>query len=425
MTNQPKKTIWIINDYAGSPSHGMTYRHYYIAKELQKRSINPIIISASYSHFLNKYPPIKENQPYLQEMVDKIEYLWLKVIKYKDSRDKKRVWKWFQFTFKLFNLPKNLTKPDVILCSGSAPMLILPSYYLAKKHGAKLVFEIRDIWPLTLMNFQGYSKYNPLMFLMQKCVNFGFRNADYITSVLPNTDNYIHEQGIHNFKFTYLPNGIFLEELRNPSPLNEETKAQIPKDKFIIGYAGAMGMGDRLDLIIDVAKELENSPKIHFVLVGKGSEKGRLRERVQNLQLTNVTIIDAIPKKEVQNMLALFDVCYIGWEDKSIYKYGISANKIFDYMYSAKPIIHLFSGEGDLISKAECGLSISEHKSSLITEAILELYHSSKERRKAMGIRGKSFVLEHHTYSKITDKFLNIFTPKKEAQKVVYRSTPY
>jgi glycosyltransferase involved in cell wall biosynthesis len=424
MKNQPKKTVWIINDYAGSPSHGMTYRHYYMAKELQKKNINPIIISASYSHFLNTYPPIQKNQPYLKEMVDKVEYLWLKVIKYKDSRDKKRVWKWFQFSFKLFNLPKILTKPDIILCSGSAPMLILPSYYLAKKYRAKLIFEIRDIWPLTLMNFQGYSKYNPLMYIMQKCVNFGFKHADHITSVLPNTDNYIREQGIYNFDFTYLPNGIFLEELKNPDPLNPQARAEVPKDKFIIGYTGAMGMGDRLDLLIDVAQELKTTSKIHFVLVGKGSEKERLRERIKELKLTNMTIIDAIPKKEVQNMLALFDVCYIGWEDKSIYKYGISANKIFDYMYSAKPIIHLFSGEGDLISKAQCGITIKEHKSSLISQAILKLYNTPQERRKAMGIKGKNFVLEHHTYSKITDKFLDIFSTKKEPQKALFRSVP-
>jgi UTP--glucose-1-phosphate uridylyltransferase len=77
-----------------------------------------------------------------------------------------------------------------------------------------------------------------------------------------------------------------------------------------------------------------------------------LKKRVKELELQNVIILDAIPKKEVQSILALFSVCYIGWEDKDIYRYGISANKIFDYMYSAKPIIHLFSGEGDLVSKA-------------------------------------------------------------------------
>jgi glycosyltransferase involved in cell wall biosynthesis len=412
MGKKLQETVWIINDYAGSPFHGMTFRHYYIAKELQKRGIKPIIISASYSHFMNNHPPIKDKS-YLHEKIDMIEFLWLKVIKYKDSRDKKRVLKWFQFCLKLLFLPSSIDKPNIIVCSGSAPMLILPSYFLAKKYGAKLIFEIRDIWPLTLMNLKGYSKYNPLIYIMQKSINFGFKKSDSIISVLPYTDRYIRTQGIYNFNFTHLPNGIFLEELQNPIPLNNRTKSQIPKDKFIVGYTGAMGINDGLDLLIDVAIELKEHSNISFVFIGKGSNKESLKDRITNLKLKNITILDAIPKREVQSILAIFDVCYIGWEDKEIYKYGISANKIFDYMYAGKPIIHLFSGKGDLISKARCGVSITKHKSNLIADAILNIYKSPIREREEMGIRGKSFVLENHTYSKITDKFIDICRAKK------------
>ncbi|MCK4442425.1 MAG: glycosyltransferase WbuB, partial [Sulfurovaceae bacterium] len=137
MGKKQQETVWIINDYAGSPFHGMTYRHYYMAKELKKRGIKPIIISASYSHFMSNHPPIKDKS-YLHEKVDMIDYLWLKVIKYRDSHDKKRIFKWFQFSLKLLKLPSNIEKPHTIVCSGSAPMLILPSYYLAKKYKAKL-----------------------------------------------------------------------------------------------------------------------------------------------------------------------------------------------------------------------------------------------------------------------------------------------
>jgi len=421
MKSKKEEVVWFINDYAGSPFHGMTFRHYYMSKELKRRGIKPLIITASYSHFMNNRPPIKD-KPYLLEKVDMIEYLWLKVMKYKDSRDKKRVFKWFQFTLKLFFLPTEISEPDVIVCSGSAPMLVLPSYYLAKRYGAKLIFEIRDIWPLTLMDFKGYSKYNPLIYLMQKSVNFGFKYADHIISVLPHTDRYIYEQGIDNFKFTYLPNGIFLEELQNPLPLSTKAKEEVPKDKFIIGYTGAMGMGDGLDLLIDVAIELKKEySEIAFVFVGRGSEKERLRDRVRDLNLNSITIIDAIPKREVQSMLALFDVCYIGWEEKEIYQYGISANKIFDYMYSGKPIIHLFSGEGDLIQKANCGLSVSTHKSSLIADAIVKLYNTPQKEREEIGLRGKSYVLEHHTYNKITDKFIGLFKNRKNGFPEVQR----
>ena len=412
MRKEPTKRVWIINDYAGSPFHGMIYRHYYMAKELQKRNIKTTIITASYSHFMNNRPPIGD-RPYLLEKVDMIEYLWLKVLEYKDSRDKKRILKWFQFTLKLFTISDKIEKPDIILCSGSAPMLILPAYYLAKKHGAKLVFEIRDIWPLTLMDFKGYSKYNPLIYIMQKSVNFGFKHADKIISVLPNTDSYIREQNIVNFDFNYLPNGIFLEELQNPSPLNAKTQSELPKDKFTIGYAGAMGMGDGLDLLIDVAVVLKEESNINFVLIGKGSEKKRLEKRVVDLKLNNIKILEAIPKREVQSLLAQFDICYIGWEDKEIYKYGISANKIFDYMYAGKPIVHLFTGKGDLISKAKCGITITEHKSDLVADAILKLYTTPQQQRNIIGKRGKEFVLKNHTYHEIVDKFIDICQLKK------------
>jgi len=415
-----KETLWIINDYAGSPFHGMTYRHYYIAKELQKRAIKPVIISASYSHFMNNHPPI-EDKPHLHEKVDMIDYLWLKVMKYRDSRDKKRIFKWFQFCFKLLTIPSTIDKPSTIICSGSAPMLILPAYYLAKKHKAKLIFEIRDIWPLTLMNLTGTSKYNPLIYIMQKSVNFGFRHADHIISVLPYTDKYIKEQGIYNFNFSYLPNGIFLEELQNPLPLNSTAEAQVPKNKFIIGYTGAMGEDDELDILIDTASQCQEKSDIHFVLVGKGSAKERLKRRVRDSKLQNITIIDPIPKREVQSMLALFDVCYIGWKDKELYKYGISANKIFDYMYSAKPIVHLFNGNGDLISESGCGISIKEHNSNALKEAIIKLYNSTEQERIDMGNRGKNFVLKNHTYNEITDKIINIANPKKEPKREFFK----
>jgi len=411
MKLKKEDVVWFINDYAGSPFHGMTFRHYYMAKELKRRGIKSIIITASYSHFMNHKPHLGD-KPYLLEKVDMIEYLWLKVVKYKNSRDKKRVLKWFQFCLKLFTLPNSITKPKIIVCSGSAPMLILPSYYLAKKYGAKLIFEIRDIWPLTLMDFKGYSKYNPLIYLMQKSVNFGFRKADKIISVLPYTDNYIRQQGIYNFDFTYLPNGIFLEELQNPMPLNNEAKSKLPKNKFIIGYTGAMGMGDGLDLLIDVAVVLKKYDEIHFVFVGKGSEKDRLRRRVSALELENITIIDAIPKREVQSMLSLFDVCYIGWEDKNIYQYGISANKIFDYMYAKKPILHRFNGKGDLVSESKCGINIKEQNSELIAGGVLKLYNLSPKDREEMGERGRAFVLENHTYQSITDKFIDMYNGK-------------
>ena len=93
------KNIWVINEYAGSPEYGMTFRHYYLAKEFVKKGNSVTIITASYSHFLKKYPKM-DNKTYQTEDIDGITYLWIKALKYAKSFDKRRVLKWFQFVAK-------------------------------------------------------------------------------------------------------------------------------------------------------------------------------------------------------------------------------------------------------------------------------------------------------------------------------------
>jgi len=129
-----KKTIWIINDYAGSPYHGMVFRHYYLAKEWVKKGYNVYIISATYSHYFKKLPPSKDI--YNFEEIDEINYIWIKVPKYKNSIDKKRVLKWFVFSFNLlgFLFNKKIKKPDIIISSPTAPFPIIPSYLFSKKY---------------------------------------------------------------------------------------------------------------------------------------------------------------------------------------------------------------------------------------------------------------------------------------------------
>ena len=92
------KTIWIINEYAGSPYHGMEYRHYYLAKEFLKMGFSVYIITASYSHLFTNLPDVKKS--FNIEKIDGINYVWVKVPKYKNSWDKKRVIKWLFLLFK-------------------------------------------------------------------------------------------------------------------------------------------------------------------------------------------------------------------------------------------------------------------------------------------------------------------------------------
>ncbi len=393
------KDIWIINEYAGSPYHGMEFRHYYIGKELNKRGHSVSVITSSYSHLFKNLPKkSKEN-------IDGVDYYWLRTLNYGNSHNKKRVLKWFIFMLKCFFLPffvKN--KPDAIIVSPMAPFPILPAWVLSKIYKAKLIYEVKDIWPLSLVELGGFSLKHPFIRLMSWFEKFALKNADEIVSNLQNYGEHIKELGI-NRDFTWVSNGVELEELSDIEPLSDEIKGLIPKDKFIVGYTGTVGVANALDSFL-ASYEIINNKDIYFVIVGNGQEKENLKTKYRNIE--NILFIDAISKRQVQSMLSLFDICFLGWNIKEIYKYGTSANKIFDYMYSSKPILNAFSGGGDLVQLLNCGKTVDANNSKKIAKAINEFYTMDKEQLEALGNNGKKYVLEHFTYEKLTDKLINI-----------------
>ena len=402
-----KKTIWIFNEYAGSPYHGMEYRHYYIGKELINRGYDVYIISASYSHLFSKMPEVKRDFTY--EDIDGIKYLWVKVPKYEDSHDKKRIIKWFYYVTKTyFFLPfSHLQLPEVIIVSSIAPFSIVSGYRWAKKFRAQLVYEVKDIWPLSLIELGGYSAYHPFIKFMGMFERFAYRKADKVVSVLPYAYEHMQKQGLDISKFVYIPNGFCVSDYKEETP-PKEILHQLPKDGFKIVYAGTMGRMDALDYLILAADRLKNCKDIYFILVGKGSNKNKILNMARSMNLKNVIFIPFIPKSQVLSLIKKCDVCYIGWKKREIYKFGISANKIFDYMFAEKPILHSFSGRGDLIKLAKCGITVESENPIAISEGILHFYRMSKEEREKLGKNGKNYLLDYHTYKVITNKFEKI-----------------
>ena len=397
-----KMVIWIINEYAGSPYHGMEFRHYYIGKELVKRGYKVYIITASYSHLFINPPSVCRS--YKIENVDGINYVWIKVPQYKNSLDKMRVLKWFVFAFKTLFV-RNLEKPDIIIVSPMAPFVSIPAYILARKNRAKFVFEVKDIWPLSIVELKVVSKKHPLIKLMEWSEIFSIRKADCIVSTLRNYSIYLLEKGILK-EFKYINNGIET----NLSDCNIEFSfMKIPENRFVVGYTGNIGISNSVEYLLRAAQLLNSKgfrDKIYYVLVGDGYDKKRFEKDYTD---NNIVFWPPVPKNCVNKILQMFDVCFKGSPKKKIYEYGVSAYKIFDYMLAAKPILHSYSGEGDLIKEANCGITVEAENPEAIAEGILKLYNMSPEERKRLGENGRKYVLEHHTYEKIADKFEEVF----------------
>lgn len=401
------KSIWIINQYASTLDTGMGGRHFYLAQELARQGYKVYIVAGSYSHLLHTNKML-DTDFLIERIEDNFHFVWVKLPKYAHAHSKKRIVNEFLFSKQLTKLPRHIDdSPDIILHSSPALISYFGVRYLTRHYKVPYVFEVRDIWPLTLIKLGGYSKKHPFVKLLQWIEDQAYQKADYVFSNLPNAVEHMQSRGMNKDKFTWIANGVSLEELDNKSALPKEVLEQIPSGKFIVGYTGTLGEANAMDYLIEAAAILKDNLDIHFVLVGAGKSKAGLVKQAESLDLNNVTFVDPIEKIQVQSMLSQFDACYIGWQKESMYRFGIAANKIPEYMYSAKPVIHSFSGEGDFIEQTGAGITVAAEDPMAIANAILELQSKGTDEREKIGAKGKAFVIEHLTYNKLANKLEN------------------
>jgi len=402
------KNIWIINQYASTPETGYAGRSYYLAKELAKLGYCITLISASYTHLLREHTPQKEN--YSIKKIDGFSQCSIKTMYYKDARSKIRVLNWFVFAYRLLRIPKFLSNsPDVIMYSSPSLPPVFSALRLCKNNNAKLIFEVRDIWPLTLVEVGGVPTLHPIVKMLQYIEDTAYKKSDLLVSNLPCAYKHIKDRGGDIQKFTWIPNGFCEYEMKRCQPLDKNYFPKDVKGKFIVGYTGTLGDANAIDILIEAAKLLARNELIHFVLVGGGKNKCELVELVRKYSLTNVTFLPSIRKEQVQSALKYFDACYLGWHKSSLYRFGIAPNKLPEYFYAKKPVLHSYSGVKDMVQEAGAGLSVDAANPSELAGAILRLSVMDKKELDRMGNHGFNYAISKLSYSNISNDLANLF----------------
>jgi glycosyltransferase involved in cell wall biosynthesis len=401
-----KKTIYIINQYASTPNTGLGGRSYYLGKELANLGYQIYLITATYTHLHRS--KTEEKSIYTIEKEENFHIVWIKTNPYKNAHSLKRITNWILFSWRLLKTTSiSNTHPNTIIVSSPSPFPFLSAYLLAKKNSAKLIFEVRDIWPLTLRELGGYKTYNPIILIMGLIENLAYKKSNTVISNLPYAIDHMVTKGLNPEKFRWIPNGISQDATdRN---LNTYTQTQIPLGKFIVGYAGTIGLANALETLVTAAKTLKSHKSIAIVIVGKGKKLDSLKEFCNKNKLNNVYFLGAISKNEVNNLLSNFDCLYLGAKKTTLYRYGIAMNKLFDYFLAGKPIIYAInSGKYEPIKEANAGISIEPEDPEGLVSAILKLQSLSSTERLEMGENGKNYVLKNHDYSKIAAKLAEL-----------------
>ena len=406
------RTVWIVNQYASTPETGIGGRHYYFAQELARMGYKVYLIASSSSHLLHDKP--EQSGEITFEPVAGFTFVWINMPLYFGAHSKQRVFNWFLFPWRIQKLARLIKdKPDAVLCSSPSSIAFLGAQRLAKKFKARLIFEVRDIWPLTLTELGGYSVNHPFVRFMQWVEDKAYRDSDCVVSNLKNAVEHMVERGLHREKFTWIPNGFSLDEVRNPAPLPDSQMQQIPQNKFVIGYTGTFGLANDLYTLVDSAGLLKEFTDIHFVFVGGGDDKERLSQYIENKGSNNITLLGFIKKNQIQSMLSTFDLLAVGARKEPMYRFGVSPNKLFDYLYAAKPILYYIeSGSYNPVQSAGVGLEVESGNPQALAEAILKIYKMSESERKFMGENGRKAALDQYEYGKLSEKLVEALFDK-------------
>lgn len=401
-------TIWIINQYASTPETGMGGRHHYLARELGKRGHKVYLVTASWHHLLRE--PLPDPLPET-EQGDGYTLVRVPVPRYAHAHDKKRVLNWFLFRWRLRHLIRRIPdRPDVILYSSPGLIPWPGAERLARKLGARLVFEVRDIWPLTLTEVGGVSASHPLIRYMQRIEDRAYRTADAVISNLPYSVDHMVTRGLGRDRFYWISNGYSADEVATPVPLPVTTRAALPDGVFIVGYTGTVGVANALDVMVDAAELLKDRLDIAFVIVGGGRERAHIADMIAEKGLSNIHMVDPIPKGQIQSMLTTFDVCYVGLTPDPLFRFGVSPNKLFDYMIAGKPIIYgIDSGPYHPVEGA--GIQIPPGDAAALAEAVHTLAALPSETRESMGQTARDRALEHHEYGALAKRLEQVLLP--------------
>lgn len=384
----PRSLLWI-NHFAIAPSEGGGTRHFELARELKQFGWHTGIAASDF-HLLSRRYTRRSNESHrdaIAETIDGVEFRWLWAAEYQ-SNNWRRGWNWISFAQSVVRDPHRGSALDLVI--GSSPHLFaaVAGERIAQRFGIPFVLEVRDLWPESLL--AGGGRRGPFYYTLDFLAWYLYRRAELIIVLARGTGDYLVRGGIDARKIVYVPNGVDLQRFVNAPRCRQ--------DPFTFVYAGAHGPMNGLDIVLDAAEQLKGRKDLRFLLVGDGPAKAQLQADATRRSLHNVEFRDAVPKSIMPELLASADAGLMVLRAAPLFSFGVSPNKLFDYLGAALPVVCNVPGEvAAILHEAGAGVQARDASGAALASAALELANRSQEERTAMGQAGRAWVAREHS----------------------------
>jgi len=391
--------IWILNHHALTPRMGGGTRHYDLGKALVKKGHRVTIIASSFHYSQYREMKVYEGTSYIRENVEGVDFIWIKTPPY-FGNGFERVKNMFAYTMNVLHIipSLHLERPDIIIGSSVHLFAVYAAYRLSRRYHTPFVMEVRDIWPRTLIDM-GISKWHPFILLLSGLEKFLYKKADCIITLLP----YAHEhigRFVPQEKIVWISNGVDMAAI--------PYKMKPPSETCVVTYIGAIGMANNLEVFVQAAEQLKEHREVFFRIIGEGVQKAALQKMVEERDLGNVSIENAVPKQEVGEILAESDVLYLGLKDMPLYRFGMSMNKLYDYMAAGRMIVFAADTRNNPVKDANAGITVPPDDATALSKAILEACRLTPEQRFRTGSRARAYVQKHYDIEILAQRLENV-----------------
>ena len=414
------KTIWIIDHYSSEPKYGGIQRQFDFANELSRRGYKTIIISSSFSHYTHTY--ITEEKCHISQFAENAYYAYVHTSSYTSNGGIGRIKNMFSYRKSVLknykSIEKQLGAPDVVVGASVHPLAWFAAYKISKHYKVRFVAEVRDLWPeMWLLNGEK-GKLNPMVIFFGVIEKWAYKNADKIIYSMLYGDKYIcGKLGFPQSKVALIGQPMDCERFdRNATERASDVPNVIKnfiKDSFTCVFTGYFMEYEGVHVMLQAAKYFhDNNMAVKFLFIGSGKEEEKMKQFVEEQKLDNVLIHGRISKELIPAILRSCDIClaHCATEGKSeSFKYGISKNKVNEYLYSGNPVIYGRDDEQDPVAKFGCGYVIKPFKPEEFVQRIKEIYEMPAESRKKFGECGKNYIIQYHRVDSLVNKLLEVY----------------
>jgi glycosyltransferase involved in cell wall biosynthesis len=399
-----------VNQFLATPDSPGGTRHVDFAARLAARGVSVDLVGSDFNLTARSYAR-RSSARFLGDVVQqvgdvRVHWLWAAPYQVNDWR---RYANMVSFAASVFAFLMRVPVTPKTVFIGSSPNLLAAqaTALAAAARRVRFVLEVRDLWPESLIEVSGRD--GSVARGLRLIADDLYRRAEKIVVLTERNSDAIAARGVARDKFIHVPNSI--DPLMFTGMLSTEGGGAdafaLPSDGFRIIYAGAHGPANDLDTLLGAARILaaRGDDRVQVVLVGDGTEKARLKAQATSERLRNVTFLDPVPKSTIP---ALFASCHAGvlvLRDLPLFRYGVSPNKLFDYMGASLPVVTNVAGDcADIVERAGCGIVVGPGDAAALAEGLARIARDVDAR--TLGASGRRYVLEHYNREHLVERLV-------------------